>query len=474
MLFRVFITAALLLTAWAAQPSDAQTLRQWSYPPGTCPPAATLGDSDIPEQIPEAYHFPARPAGDGQPAVDYMLTVSRRPCGFNLGTSELRVRLSAPEGSVTWRPKLVVLQDGIEHGCTGVNWPDGEINFYPGDCSGARGMKITPPWQVGNCSFLSTNCARSDEEALAWMTRRWSSPFTLGIDALTTTFDPDRAFTIRLRGNWPAGTPDAVYEIPARDVPGNVARIPQDIAGLWWNPAEPGTAVILDRNERGAMFAVWLTYDEAGKSTWFVMTNGTAEDVGEVSGVAYQPRGEPFSQPGSNSAFAAEAVGRFNVSFLDASRAEFRWTVNGRSGMQPLRRFVVQNPRGAQCRSQSNHVQSVRGLIGWGAQVTGQASSVNLCTAHATLLTYDDAGRAMWMFGTLNPNVLRPGVPFSVSPAYATLFRPSGTPYGQPFDAQRFSPGAPAGGWDQTTAGLQITVGDTSRLLTLERFRFEY
>lgn len=474
MLFRSLISVFILLAAWSALPAGAQTSGGWIFPPGSCPPGTSSRDAEVPEQIPEAYYFTPRAATANQPAVNYVMTVWRRPCSQDVGASELRVNLSVPPGIADWRPKLVVVQDGVEHGCTGVNWPDRAINFYPGDCSGASGLRILPPAQVGNCGLLA-NCVNTDAEALSRMTGFGGSRlFTLSIDLPSSPFNPDRAFTIKLRSNWPTGTPDAVYEIPALGTPGNVARIPQNIAGMWWNPAEPGTALILDRNERGATFAAWLTYGDNGRSTWFVMTNGTAAGVGEVEGSAYAPRGEPFSLPGSNAAFGAEAVGRFNITFKDSTNAEFRWTVNGRSGMQPLQRFVVRNALGNRCTDQSSNVLSVRGLIGWGAQLSGSNNPLTNCTAQATLLTYDDEGRAMWVYGAILANVIRPGTVFSVSPAYATLFRPSGTPYGLKFDPQRFSTGAPAGSWDQTLAGLQVTLGSTPRILALERFRFEY
>ncbi|MDX2220019.1 MAG: hypothetical protein SF172_13440 [Burkholderiales bacterium] len=474
-----FAASLLLLTCLSAftvvGDASAQTIRQWAYPPGSCPLNQSTRDADDPALIPEGHYFPALSASDGRPAVGYALSLKRRPCGFNLGTSELRLRLSAAPGVVDWRPRLTVIQDGVEHGCTGVNWPAGTSLGYPGECAGASGLQVIPPAQVGNCSPFAVNCVNTDAEALNRMTRLGGTrTVTLSINTLQTSFDPDRAFTLRLRGNWPAGAPDAVYEIPALGTPGNMARIPEAANGMWWNPDESGSALIIDRNERGATFAAWLTYDDNGQSIWFFMSNGTPGDPGEVSGTAFAPRGEPFSAPGSNVAFAAEAVGRFTLKFSNASSVEFRWSINGRSGIQNLQRFEIRSPRFGFVCSGDRRLQQVRGLLGWGAFVEGSADAYSGCQGHATLLTYDDAGRAMWVYGGLANLVPRPGQGFSISPVYGNLFRPTGTPYAAPHDPQRFHAGSPIGVWDVTPSGVQISLGSVSRTPLLERFIFEY
>lgn len=478
----ILVISGFLATGFA-EPTQAQSIREWNYPAGSCPPNQSIADSDNPAEIPEGHYFPALPAAGERPALNYALTVSRRPCGFNLGTSELRLRFFFLPGLDDWRPRLTVVQDGIVHGCTGVNWPQVGFTGYPGECEGANGLFVIAP-QVGNCPLFAINCVNTDAEALRQMTRFGSLSTTtpgtitrtLSIRALQTSFDPDRAFTLRLRGNWPAGAPDVVYEVPANGAPGNRARIPQSANGMWWSPAESGTALVVDRNERGATFAAWLTYDDNGQSTWFFMSNGTsdaASEVGEVTGTAFAGRGEPFSAPGSNMAFAAEAVGRFSLKFLDHSNLEFRWAIHGRSGVQHFQRFEMLSPRfGTLCSrgTNSGRIQQVRELPGWAAFIEGSANVGNGCKAHATLLTYDDHGRAMWVYGGMDSNVLRPGPGFSISPFYGALFRPSGTPYGLQHDPNRFSPGSAVGVWD----GNQIRLGATTRLLGIERFFFEY
>lgn len=484
----ILATSLLFLTSLSAltfaDASLAQVARQWGYPPGSCPPNQSTADTEYPASTPEAHYFPSRPAADGRPAIHYSLTLTRRPCAASLGTSELRLRFGLPAGASDWRPRLTVIQDGIEHGCTGVNWSDTTTLIYPGECTGANGL-FRPAPRYGLC-FMDAFCARSEEEYFTWMTKLTSSaaasPYssgtplsfatristvTLSIQSLQTSFDPDRAFTLRLRGNWPFGAPDALYEIPALGTPGNVARIPERVSGMWWNPAEPGTALIIDRNERGAVFAAWLTYGDQGESTWYFMSNGTPGEPGEVSGVAYASRGEPFSMPGTNLAFAAEVAGRFSLRFADASHVEFRWALNGRSGVQHLQRFEVR-VRDFTCQG-DRHVLQVPGLPGWGAYLEGNTSDP--CSQHATLLTYDDQGRAMWVFGGLAGVRRAPG---AAARSYGELFRPTGTPYAMPYDPRRFNTGAALGTWEATPNGAQIRLGSKTRTLMLERFYFEY
>jgi len=414
---------------------------------GACEPARNTFYSALPDKlVTPAYYFPSLKATGERPAMPVAMTVWREPCAID-GSAVLWMRLTADfnvGGSVPI-PKVTVIQDGIEKGWFGgVNGGYGSVGFR---------------WHE---SF-------SNPGGLGSLT---ASLYT------TVPFHPDRAFTLKMRISnlrqpfgWNDGTPDVVYEIPARGTPGNVADIPDDMAGLWWNPAEPGTALILDRNQRGATYAAWATYDDNGDSTWFVMTNSRPSADGGVEGAAYTLRGQPFTQPQLDTAFGAEVVGRFHLKFTNASNGEFNYQVNGRSGRMPIQRFEVRKPNGTVCR-QIRNIQQIDGLIGWGINLEGDSFQTG-CAVHATLLTYDNEGKPMMVFGGL-------GLDDSGSKLSGTVYRPRGTPYGLPHDPSRFVLGLPVGSWEHgrnaypQTMRIAVEINGVSRTLDLSRFYFEY
>jgi len=418
-----------------------------------CQPTPTPFVQPAGELVTPAYFFPTLPATSERPEFPVALTVWRVPCPLD-GTAVLWVRMTPDlsSGRPIVRPRVTVVQDGVEKGSFGTQYlPSGGYN--------------------------------TTGEGFRWFWHQFDMDILRG--ALTASvfayvpFDPDRAFTLKLRFTsprgdygWTANTPDLVYEIPARGAPGNLATVPDRLAGLWWNPAEPGTALILDRNQRGATYAAWLTYDDNGDSTWFVMTNSRPSADGGVEGAAYTLRGQPFSQPQLDTAFGAEVVGRFHLKFTDASNGEFNYQVNGRSGRMPIQRFEVRKADGTVC-NWSRNVQQVDDLIGWGASLEGSPYEAG-CALHASFLTYDDAGKPMMVFGGLARIVHGP-YDHSVQGA---LYRPRGTPYGLPYGPSRFVLGQPVGQASSPIGTfpqqVRVDINGVSRTLALSRFYFEY
>lgn len=423
--------------------------------PGKCP-AGSVPNGHVPLPSTPAYYFPALPASESRPALPYAITVWRARCGTT-DDYALWLRMTRPDslgafadfpGEVRNRdlPGVTVVQNGMVLGRFG--WENGL------------------PLVSANDPFYWSGTAPAFPES-----------GTNGIGNLYQfggSFKADQAFSLQVRHAWPASVPPLVYEIPALQAPGNVADIPTMVQGLWWSPAESGTGLILDRNERGATFAAWLTYDENGESTWFAMTNGQPANGGGVDGTAYAMRGQPFSRPDLGTAIAAEAVGRFQLRFTSDSAGEFSYQVNGRSGRMPIQRLEVKGINGILC-YRSRRVQQVDGLSGWAASFEGDPFATS-CATHASLLTYDDSGKPMWVFGGLSqvaaPAQLR-----------GNLYRPQGTPYGLPWDARRARLGEPVGQWVTRRPEYQgvdfrkdmtIEINGTRRVLNLSRFVFEY
>jgi hypothetical protein len=450
---------------------------------GACPGGYVSKPEDVDRAHP-AYYFPARPATMNQPEFPAALTVFRTPCPYS-NHVQLTLRMTVSPGRNMVAPRVDIYQHGIHLGCAGAAHQGDGFTGWPGLC---REFSWYP---------YITVCSAADfcilpEDALKFHSySRYI--YSLG----TTTFNPDLPFTLKVRGNEASTIPSQVYEVPGRGMPGNIADIPQSVAGMWWNPAQSGWGLMLHRNERGVMFATWLTYDDSGRSTWFVMLNGQEVEPGVIAGPVQAMRGHPFRRPDLETTIAGETVGQFRFTFKNSDAGEFHYTVNGRSGMSPIERLVIRDDFGRVCKTSDGKVLEVDGIPGWAANLVGGSPNfgrdLTTCGTHATLVTYDDAGKPMWVYGALRPKLPRPEVVldsnrFMMHPTQGALFRPSGTPYGRPWDPSRFTTGAPIGTWDTDcviasngdscgpppfTRGI-IDIGGVTRVLSFRYFTFEY
>jgi hypothetical protein len=464
----IFLLFLVSLCLGNSPSTSAQALRQWDFQPGGCPAMGTLLEPQRSQLATPSHVFPPQPASGDRPAFPATISIARVPCGFNIAEAELRMTMTATVA--TQRPRFTIVQRGISYGCAGIPWTGliGEVNA--GECQ--EFAWYDPPRGCTGFGFICPTAADLARMPPAPVTA------TLASRTLLTSFDPDLPFTLRVRGNWPASAPDLVYEVPGRGVQFDTSSVPADITGLWWNPAEPGWAVLIDRNWRGAVFAAWLTFDDQGNSTWFVMPNGQSVEIGVVEGAVHAMRGRPFSQLDPGSELAGEIVGRFRISFQEGRRGHFQYAVNGRTGGMPVERFDVRTRTGEVC-SYFRGMMLVTGLNGWGASVDGNPARED-CSVHVTLLTYDDDGKPFWAFGGLRPFPSRFASSRGVS-LEGPMYRPTGTPYGLAWDNSRFSIGPALGSWTSTFFlpadpfhRVGIALGSARREISFERFRFEF
>ncbi|MBL8518309.1 MAG: hypothetical protein JNM76_15220 [Betaproteobacteria bacterium] len=453
---RALVMVGLL---WSTAIGFAHSESPLESPTGACA-SADAPSAAQPDVSAPAYYFPATAAAETHPALPVAITVWRTRCGASNDTA-LWVRMTPDrldlplQDGLRLRPRVVVVQRGVEVGWFGT-WFGAEPPPSRFEGRFQWGVDVFP------------------------METLYGSR-TAKLVHIGEAFKPDEAFSLHVSypKTWGETLPPLVYEIPVADQPGNVADIPARLEGLWWNPAEPGWGLVLDRNERGAVFAGWLTYDDDGRSTWFAMTNGLSTEPGVVEGVVHALRGEPFGAAIRGRASAGEKVGRFTLRFDSADTAEFSYTVNGRQGRSPVRRLTIHQANGEVC-SRNRGVWRVDGLHGWAVSLEG--SYFPGCMQHATVMTYDDAGKAIWAFAGLTP--YSPGRP-SLSGHHPYLdgavYRPRGTPYGVTYNPAQFNLGLMIGRWESSfeldsnaSFNAYISMNSQTERLKIERFRFEY
>jgi len=247
--------------------------------------------------------------------------------------------------------------------------------------------------------------------------------------------------------------------------------------GLWWNPAESGSSMTVQRGQSGAIFASWYTFDEQGDPIWFYMSNGKRLPSGVIEGDAYLPTGQPgFEVPYVAARFVpGNPVGRFRIHLSNGLPTQLEYDVQGRRGTKSLQQFVLRDRDGNICRTHNG--------VWWDPLEPGNAVAVHGallnqgtgCSALAVWMTFRPDGRAEWVFTGLGGVAGQSVVPVV---SYAgPLFKLKGTHFALPFGTMPEQLST-QGSW---TSSLQdnvlrlrqvITTPTGERMMHLERFQF--
>jgi hypothetical protein len=246
----------------------------------------------------------------------------------------------------------------------------------------------------------------------------------------------------------------------------NAALIPGDsvcpmlpyMTALWWNPDESGWGLNLN-HQGNVAFATLFTYDASRAPLWLVMSAGALQPDGlTFTGDLYRTTGPAFNANPFTPIGAANVtnVGRMSISFSEANAAVLTYTVNGVEVQKPIQRQVY-GSRASAClptvasRASSTNYQDLwwnPAESGWGLNVTHQDN-----TFFATLFTYDNTGRGLWL-------VMPSGTRQADGSYLGDLYRTAGPV----FNAAPFTPIA---GADITLVGnmrLRFTDGNNGTL----------
>ena len=137
----------------------------------------------------------------------------------------------------------------------------------------------------------------------------------------------------------------AVFGDPVRQCFFTAAIVPDaaNHQGLWWNPSESGWALQVNHQDE-AIFALWFTYDDAGKPIWLSFT-AQKDGGGSYAGTVYRTSGAPFSMASTASPVFSAAVGSATLTFGDDGRGSFAYAVNGVSRTKAIeRQQLAQDP----------------------------------------------------------------------------------------------------------------------------------
>ena len=106
---------------------------------------------------------------------------------------------------------------------------------------------------------------------------------------------------------------------------------------LWWGGVEQNGWGVAIHQQYRTLFAIWFTYDSAGRPTWFVLPGGGWSNESTYTGTAYRTRSAAWlGVPYSGAAFQAHPVGQIAFTFDGLERLQMGSTVDGVSQSRTL------------------------------------------------------------------------------------------------------------------------------------------
>ncbi len=250
---------------------------------------------------------------------------------------------------------------------------------------------------------------------------------------------PDAATPIRM-ADWTAGSPRSIgTAVAGGQFIGNLSDppgyLPDALTGLWWNPAQPGWGMQLAQH-RGAIFAVWFTYDEDGNPKWYAAPQCDASVVptdapdANCSSELFEVHGPSFF-PGAFDPRTQRTVaaGTLQLRFQDADHATYAASVNGQAVSGSIERQIFRT--GPVAGTNYTDLWYNPTEPGWGLGIAHEGDVMFL-----VWFVYDDAGDPEWLVA---PSCIVKAGGDGCTGALYSASGPMGPAAGVPFDPSKVS-----------------------------------
>jgi hypothetical protein len=197
--------------------------------------------------------------------------------------------------------------------------------FYVYDANSKRVWYVMAggTWNADYTQFTGAVYQPTGSPLVSYEARRLQIGASVGTATLTFTDANNAVFDYTLNGitarknitRFVYGSPDSSPKIIVKDI--------------WWGgEAESGWGVAIAQQGR-SLFATWYTYDDDGKTTWYVMPNGVWSGT-TFTGALYLTIGSPWlGVPYDASVFRTLLVGSVRFDFRDQDHADMTYTING-------------------------------------------------------------------------------------------------------------------------------------------------
>ena len=207
--------------------------------------------------------------------------------------------------------------------------------MYIYDASGKPQWVVMPggSWNPGFTAFTGSLYIPTGSWFGAYDTSRLVAGAPVG--SATITFTGAGTATLAYTINGVSGTKSI-----SRQPFGPVDSTPVATYGdLWWGgDAQNGWGVAINQQYR-TLFSVWYTYDQTGKTVWYVVPGGTWTNASTYTGTAYRTTGSPWIGAAySASSLVSQPVGSVTFSFTDLNHAVMTYTIDGVTQSKPITR----------------------------------------------------------------------------------------------------------------------------------------
>ena len=169
---------------------------------------------------------------------------------------------------------------------------------------------------------------------------------------------------------------------------------------LWYTSAEPGWGLELS-HQGNTIFAALFTYASDGQPMWLYASGLVQQADGSFTGgLARNPSGPAFyAQPWSSP--TASTVGTMTLRFTSLSSGTLTYTFNGTTVTKNITRYdfgstVPVCTSTTASRATATNYQDIwwnANESGWGLELAHQGNTI-----FASLYTYDDSGRDLWLY----------------------------------------------------------------------------
>jgi hypothetical protein len=209
------------------------------------------------------------------------------------------------------------------------------VAFYIYDAQGQPLWVVMPggTWNAGFSSYTGALYIPSGSGFGNYDASRFTANASVGNATLAFTSPSTATLTYTINGatgsktitRQPFGVPDTTPVATYGD--------------LWWGgTAQNGWGVAMSQQQR-TLFSVWYTYDNAGKTIWYVIPGGAWTAANTFTGTVYRTSGSAWLGTAYNAAaLNAQAVGTVTFTFTDIGNAIMSYTVDGVSGSKAITR----------------------------------------------------------------------------------------------------------------------------------------
>lgn len=119
-----------------------------------------------------------------------------------------------------------------------------------------------------------------------------------------------------------AGAPHAAYGT-ATTLVGAHSGLPDDVSGVWYDPAQTGRGLSVTRVDLDTLSLLWFTHDAQGRPDWVASSAAVLGPLPLATGLGFNTRGTPLAS--GPATLATQPWGSLSFRYIGCGRAQLAW-----------------------------------------------------------------------------------------------------------------------------------------------------